>query len=626
MSILRGNKRRFSLCINIIIIISTTLVLVEPIKTNSISPFFTLEALEHGGGVKPDYFNMLNQQLNRIGINLNIRNVDWSTFVYEMLMGFNFDITFIGLTGGGGNPDFTGVYDENGSLNLFGYDTSMDWNDELGTGKNEWYLKEGRTIMPPNSDERIQHYYDWQEHLMDNILPLLPMFTPSYFIVSWSQLKGYNYSDGILQSWGKMFWSDKHLGQKNTSEIVITDAEWSELSPLFQNDSSSNLVSSATLDPLIWFDTDQTVWPHLAKSFTHINDTHIRIEIREGIKWADIPDWGFTNEYLDARDVFFTLYCWKEVANNQDLYEWIEDMVIVDEYTLDIFIDGNPNTPENEPFAPYLHRISEYILPEHFLNQTQLDDNITPNTTHASWNEYSQSGYGTGLFEIGNYVQGVETVLTIRPDCWWLDPDKTNNPDLDWERRFGNFSRGLTQLRIRIIPDLQKSLLEFEAGKVDVEGIGWNREKRIEFQEDRNFDVHKKFTYSFSFVAFNIRNERGILGDRDPAPRDPLLTKGLAIRKAICHAINREEINQVIHDGDYYIYNTPIYPALGIWCNPDIIVYDYNLKRAKTFMEIAGFDIPGFTTQLSINLYSIAIIFAAVILVLINKKKPRKYN
>ncbi len=161
---------------------------------------------------------MIDQQLSQIGIDLNVRYADWPEFVGELIAYRDFDITYIGLTGCGGDPDFTGVYNENGSMNVFGYDTSMDWDDELGTGKNEWYMDQGLLIMPPNSEERIQHYYDWQEHLMDNILPIFPTFTSYGYVATWSELEGYNYTDGLLQYWekchGKINIQDKKAQEK----------------------------------------------------------------------------------------------------------------------------------------------------------------------------------------------------------------------------------------------------------------------------------------------------------------------------------------------------------------------------------------------------------------------------
>ncbi|MCF2144499.1 MAG: hypothetical protein K9W42_12435 [Candidatus Heimdallarchaeota archaeon] len=48
---------------------------------------------------------------------------------------------YISLVGGERDPDFTGLYNKNGSLNFFSYDGGMDWDNSLGTGKNEWYMK-----------------------------------------------------------------------------------------------------------------------------------------------------------------------------------------------------------------------------------------------------------------------------------------------------------------------------------------------------------------------------------------------------------------------------------------------------------------------------------------------------
>ena len=89
---------------------------------------------------------------------------------------------------------------------------------------------------------------------------------------------------------------------------------------------------------------------------------------------------------------------------------------------------------------------------------------------------------------------------------------------MDWNRRFGNFSGGLNQLRIRIIPDLQNSLLEFEAGKVDIHEIGWNPDKRDEYSTDIRFDMQSKVSFSLSFIAYNMRESRPHIGSREPCP------------------------------------------------------------------------------------------------------------
>ncbi|MHA1532400.1 MAG: ABC transporter substrate-binding protein [Candidatus Heimdallarchaeota archaeon] len=625
---MRGIKKRVIALSLIILFFAVNFSVSLPVKSKSFGTFFTLKGLTSGGGVRPDYLGMMKVHLNQIGINLDIVNVDWSTFIGELIAFHNYDLVYLGLSGGGYDPDFTGIYNENGTLNLFGYHTSMDWDDCLG-GINEWYMKQGTLIMPPDSEERIQHYWAWQQYLMDKICPMLPTFSPKAYNAYWANLVGYNMSDGILQSWGKISWDGSHEGQVSTDEFVITDAAWSDLNPLFQDDTSSSFISNAIMDPLIWYDADLTVYPHLAESYTHINDTHVRITIREGIKWAPDPDEIFTDEYLDVKDVYFTLYCWKYVSNDQHLWEWLEDIEIIDNYTLDLFIDGNSTTEANDAYAPYLSTISTRILPEHYLNQTQIADNVTPNITHSSWEKFSNNAFGTGLFEIVEYSEDNETILAMRPDCWRLNPLITNDPFLNWVNRFGDFSGGINQLRIRIIPDQQTSLLEFEAGKVDLEGVGWNPAKKDCFCKDSRFTVQSDTTYSFGFLGYNMRENRNHIGSREPCPGDSSISKGLAVRKAISYAINLVEINNIIHYGEYTISHTPLYPKMGKWNNPNIIRYDFDLDMAKYYMYLAGYDID-YTPTVAIygftGLITAVTIFAATIISTYRKKKTTDKN
>ncbi|MHA1503372.1 MAG: ABC transporter substrate-binding protein [Candidatus Heimdallarchaeota archaeon] len=577
-------------CILVFVILCSPLLTTIPSQTKAVDSYFTI-VLKCGGGVLPDFYH-------------------------------NYDITYVGFLGGGTDPDFTGVYNENGSLNLFGYDVSMDYDPALGTGKNEWYMSQGALMMPPFSEARIQHYWDWQQHLMDNLCPMLPMFAASEYMAHWDNLHGYNLSKGILQSWGKMSWDGSHTGQNDTSELVIADMEWSNINPLFYEDTASRYISSLCMDPLIWYDNDMTVWPHLAKNYTYVNDTTILIEIRDDIYWQDQD--AFTNEPFDVDDVYFSIYARKHLSDDQDQYTWIEDMRKVSDNQLYIYVDGNETTPEKEPYAPSLGYLNDLILPEHYLNQTQLGDGITPDVSHSSWNNFSTNCFGTGLFEITDIVTDIETTLTVKPESWWLNTTVINDSLLDWENRFGDFTGGLTQHRIRIIPDLQTAMAEFEAGKIDLVKIiqGYDDEL-IQYEEDTTKEVQSIPSFHLGFMGFNMREERLHLGDRRPCPTDPSISRGLAIRKAICYAADRQEINNVLHSGRYNVIHWPIYQRMGIWCNPNIIRYDFDLVMAKHYMALAGYS----ETTASIG-YSIPIIVGILIgtfTVMFILDKKRKY-
>ncbi|MHA1557372.1 MAG: ABC transporter substrate-binding protein, partial [Candidatus Heimdallarchaeota archaeon] len=416
-------------------------------------------------------------------------------------------------------------------------------------------------------------------------------------------------------------------GQLDNTELVTTDAAWSDLNPLFQDDTSSSQISTATIDPLIYYDDDLSVHPHLAKSYTFINDTTIEIVCREGIKWQDDPDGLFLDEYFDAEDVYFTISAWATVSNDVANYDWIKKMEIVDNMTLMLCIDGDPDTPENDPFAPVLTYLATSILPEHYLNQTQLIDGITPDITDDSWNTFATSCFGTGLFELGTFTEGVETELTIFDDCWWLDVsvDRTN---MDFVNRFGDFSGGLDSWRIRIIPEEQVALLEFEAGRTDIEGITRFPEIRDDMIWSPDIDVQNDTKSYLGFFGYNMRPTQPIIGNPDPAPGDPSITVGLAIRKAISYALDIEEINDVVHRGEFTITDHPIYYKMGIWCNPNIIRYNHDLDKAREYMAIAGY---GSTHIESISLrmnwaysFSVSVIFLGILI--ITRKKKRYFS
>ena len=610
--------------ISIILMSSTT---VQDINAEENEPFFTLVAkTTSSGGIRADYLNFLIQHLERIRINVDVIVSCWPTFVGELIAFRDFDIACFGLSSSISyiDPDFTGVYNENGSLNVWGYHTSMDWDEDLGTGINEWYMQQGKLMTPADSSERIQHYWEWQDYMMDKILPLQPLFATKEYDFYWNELTGYNISDGLLQSWGKIGWDASHTGQISTSEIVINDFySWSDLNPLTHDDAQSAFITKLIMEPLVWIDNDMSIWPHLAESYEMINDTHMRIKIREGIKWQVDPDGLFPNEYLDAKDVFFTFYYWSKMSNKIEMFNWIEDMKLVDQYTLDIFIDGDPDTSENEPFAPIFNSLNEEILPEHYLNQTQLADGITPYVNHTSWSTFAVNGFGTGLFNLTNFQEGVETILGVRSDCWWLNSSITNDPNLDWVNRFGDFAGGLNQLRIKIIPDHEMAQVQFEAGLLDIIDFSSFPAPTDAFLQNPDYGYQSDIMRNMVLFAYNMREVRANIGSRSPAPGDESITKGLAIRKAISYAINQAEINNIIHRGLYKIVDHPVFYRLGVWCNPDITSYDYNLEKAEEYMRIAGYDIGTPSIGLTIQNTILSLFVTSTVLLIIFKKRKR---
>ena len=459
----------------------------------------------------------------------------------------------------------------------------------MGWEKMNGILKNGVLFDDPNSQERVEHYWAWQQYMMDKILPLAPTYSPMEYNACWSNLIGYNFTKGLKESWGKMSWSGTHEGQISDDEIVIRNNPWINLNPLFSKDSASLEITNLIFDPLIMIDSNHVVWPHLAQNYTFLNSTHLRITCREGIKWQAYPDSVLTNEYFDADDVYFSLFCWKYLSNYRNEYTWIKDMLKINQTCIDLFIDGDPSTIQNEPYTPVLSKLSTtLILPEQYLNLAQSSDEVTPDVNYFSWIRFCTEPIGTSLFKVNNHTENLETSLSIFQNCWWMNTSIVSDSQLNWISRFGGFSDPINQLRIRIIPDIQTSILLFEDGNIDINDITWNPDKRNQYLEDPNYDIQSDTSYRFDFYGYNL--QRPIIGNKEPASLDSTITKGLAVRKAISYAIDRQEINDVIHRGEYSICDNPIYPKLGVWNNPDIIRYNFDIDKARYYLTVSGYD------------------------------------
>lgn len=173
------NRNKKTIVFVLIVLISISSVSYFITKTESIEPLFALKARGLNSR-HMDYLNLIKQHLARIGILLVIEyfNLSEVGFLGTLLAFRDFDLQIVEFPCYAfDNPFNPELYSENGSLNLAGYHTSMDWDDELGTGRNEWYIQTGSLMEPNNSQERINLSWEWQHYMMDEILPCLPLFT-----------------------------------------------------------------------------------------------------------------------------------------------------------------------------------------------------------------------------------------------------------------------------------------------------------------------------------------------------------------------------------------------------------------------------------------------------------------
>ncbi|UJG42202.1 MAG: hypothetical protein K9W46_07250 [Candidatus Heimdallarchaeum endolithica] len=121
-------KKLFNLILlSTLLIISSFSILNTKAETDTIA-VLTLKV--SGSGYLPDYGLYIAQYLDKLGIKVNIKNEEWIVFIGTLTITYDFDLAFLGLTGGGTIYDQKELFCENGSLNYFGINTEIPYGDD----------------------------------------------------------------------------------------------------------------------------------------------------------------------------------------------------------------------------------------------------------------------------------------------------------------------------------------------------------------------------------------------------------------------------------------------------------------------------------------------------------------
>ena len=142
-------------------------------------------------------------------------------------------------------------------------------------------------------------------------------------------------------------------------------------------------------------------------------------------------------------------------------------------------------------------------------------------------------------------------------------------------------------------------------------------------QADPRFEVQTEIRDYYLFIFYNLK--RPFLGGADnfvflDAAGKEAYTKGVAVRKAMNYAIDREEMNQVLHDGEYTLCHNPMYLYTAFYYYDDVIKYYKDLDAAIEWLGYAGYSLEVEDTPYPI-LGIVAAIGVGAALLLYRKKK-----
>ncbi len=621
------------------IFILSSLVVMSAYNANTLQaqgPIANIVLKTNGGGVRPDMALYIAQYLRDIGIEVEVKVEEWVVFLGTLFLTHNYDIGIVGLTGGGAYPGGRDVWMTDGSLNVFGLGPDIPYQNE-----SEEMQDTQVTMVDP--DERQAYLYEWQQLVMDKIIPILPLYSARVYNVLWANTLGYDERWGLRDSLPYMSYDGYHSGQEDLTEFSFADANWKDLNPLFSDDSSSSTLAGYLLESILQLNPDfAPLKTGLVYDWEQIDETHFQFWMMDDVYWnpsynstdrdansvplGDIPVGEYmvglrdglpstgTSHQVTAKDAVFTYLTWSnaEISESTSYQEWISDCYVdpVDELSFHIHIDGDPDTPEIESYADMWANLPWEVLPEFFLNSTDPTVTYTEGGVECTglyadmintpqWVAFSTSAFGCGPYSLDYSIKNSVSVLR-RWDGWHGKGAITGETGL---------TPFVDSINIRVIPDISAELAEFKAGKLDIAGVTSFASERKIMQADPQYIVNSFIASSMRFMFFNLR--RPFIGGvdnnifLDEAGKEEY-TVGAAVRKAINYAVDRDEMNTVIHDGESWVAHSVIYPSQAFYYYNDIIKYNYDPDASFEWLEAAGYDIPERTP------FPVFAIFAAI--------------
>ena len=293
------------------------------------------------------------------------------------------------------------------------------------------------------------------------------------------------------------------------------------------------------------------VVPNIAESFEINEDSsHFTVHLREGLKWSD-------GERYDADDAAFF---WNSVLQNEELRpakppvylnsdESLMEFNVIDDFTIE-FIADLPKPWFMDRLASYWSGGDFCRHPEHYMTQFHPDfaeeedlNKLVSDGGFNSWNELF--GHKVGPHNVEGQI--------MKPYLQGFIPTKVapDTPPWIWERNpyFWAVDEEGQQLPYidRILhTQVSKEVQELQALTGDLEHVVWLDFKLLpdflQAEEEGKLRVVKYYFPGDTMlnITFNQHTE-------DEAQR--AIYQDLRFRRAVSHAINREEINQLNYFG-----------------------------------------------------------------------------
>ncbi|MCD6395705.1 MAG: hypothetical protein J7M40_19645, partial [Planctomycetes bacterium] len=326
------------------------------------------------------------------------------------------------------------------------------------------------------------------------------------------------------------------------------DGNPNTLNPLFVSSMYDFTVVDTLYAGPFSFDKDMQ-WKlndDMTESLTESDDhTTFTLKIKPGLTWHD-------GQPVTAHDI---VYSWRQILDpdvpcqtQKSSVEPIKECVAIDDLTVKYV--------QPEPLATRRWNLLFPIIPKHIFEKDK--ENHPDLKTGDYYNAQSRMPVGNGPYHIVEWKENDRVIVEL-----W-DDYKGEKP---------YFKR----IVFRIIPDSKMTLLTFEKGQIHaIEQLSAQQ-----FARETNTESFAKVGYKawaaqwlFAYIGWNMDGSNPFFADK-------------RVRTAMTHSLNIP----LILDKVYYNLATPchgVYHPDSWMYNPEVKLLDYDLEKAKTLLDAAG--------------------------------------
>jgi peptide/nickel transport system substrate-binding protein len=334
-------------------------------------------------------------------------------------------------------------------------------------------------------------------------------------------------------------------GRANDTLVIAIEGEIRTLDHLYTTARDSIVVSELTDDGLFYVDPTTLAYvPLVAKSYVQVDGTTIDVTIRDGVRFHD-------GSPLTAKDVVYT-YNWViDPASNTNrgrlIQGWLKSVESI-----------GPMAVRFHLKHPYPLAIRDMAMSVQLRKSGAYQNADGRNDQNAE----AQSLNGVGPYKVAEFEPGKRVKLE-RFEGYYADSPK-GRP-------------AIKTIVFRTIPDSSTQMAELISGGVQwVYNVTTDVAKNI---DATGYAVH--LTGPTLRVDFIPLDAAGYTGANNP------LTK-LDVRRAMIHAINRNDIVKYLVQGESEVIDSACNP-LQFGCEQDVRKYPYDPDEARRLLAKAGY-------------------------------------